>query len=72
GDGQSAEPDDVVGYAAQRQNRITGVAVGGILLANSDLFNKATVCPTNSDKMSATLLKDIYQGKEIVVKLFNK
>jgi|AKYZ01.1.fsa_nt_gi hypothetical protein len=42
---RSAEPDDVVGYAAQRQNRITGVAAGCILLANSDLFNKAPQTP---------------------------
>ncbi|KAF0743657.1 IS5/IS1182 family transposase [Aphis craccivora] len=28
-------------YEAQRQDRITGVAEGAILSANSDLFNKA-------------------------------
>ncbi|RAP71430.1 hypothetical protein ACZ87_01757, partial [Candidatus Erwinia dacicola] len=27
--------------AAQRQDRITGIVAGGILSANSDLFNKA-------------------------------
>lgn len=35
------EPDDVVEYAAQRPDRITGVPARAILSANSDLFNKA-------------------------------
>ena len=34
-------PDDVVGYAGQRQDRITRIAAGVILSAHSDLFNKA-------------------------------
>ncbi|MDW3569048.1 hypothetical protein, partial [Enterobacter asburiae] len=44
-----AEPDDVLGYAAQRQDRITGVPARVIQSVNSDLFNKATTSLKNAE-----------------------